>query len=322
MAMLTLLAACSVDPALPHGYAIVYGVSRYASDRVSNLNQPDNDAIEIAALLENQGYFVIGGPRVNEHATKANLRADFEEAARIADPDTRFVFYFAGHGYGEGMEPYYGTPPFSQEWADYLTSLEGGSAHSGRDRAPTFLFLHDADPFTDVPLTITESIRNDELAGFLATVASRQQVVVIDACHAGGFIGADGALDLVPSSYEGYGGGVTLFDALDAVTLYLDYAPLSLGDGRQAAVIAASGAREFSYEGDWMGFSNGVFTHYFLQTPWDADHDYDGFITVSEAFAFTSAAISSEANRWLTGNAKFLPRISGGAVDFVLFEAR
>ncbi len=314
------LAACAIDPALPQGYAIVYGVSDYAS--VSSLNQPDDDAYAIAALLEDQGYVVIGGPRVNAQATKANLLADFAVAAASAGSESRFFFYFAGHGYGQGMEAHYGTPPFSQEWADYLATLAGTEAEAGRDGAPSFLFLHDADPFDDVPLTIVESIRNDELASLLATVPSRHQIVVIDACHSGGFIGADGAHDVVPSAYRGFGGGITLSDAFDAAALYLEYAPLDLGDGRRATVIAASGAREFSYEGDFMGFRNGVFTHYFLQTPFAADRDYDGYVTVTEAYAHASAAIASEANRRLSGDAKFLPRVSGSAVDFVLFETR
>ena len=319
-AVLGALAACAVNPDLPQGYAIVYGVSEYAS--VSDLDQPDDDAFAITALLEDQGFVVIGGPRVNAQATKANLLADFAVAAASADSESRFFFYFAGHGYGQGMEPYYGTPPFSQEWADYLATLEGTEAGSGRDGAPTFLFLHEADPFSNVELTIEESITNDELASLLATVPSRHQIVVIDACHSGGFIGADGAHDAVPSSYGGSGGGITFFDALDAATLYLDYAPLALGDGRQATVLAASGAREFSYEGDFMGFKNGVFTHYFLQTPFAADRDYDGYVTVTEAYAYASAAIASEVNHRLTGDAKFLPRVSGGAMDFVLFETR
>ncbi len=319
--VLAVMSACGGRPGLVPGYAIVYGVSRYA--HISSLSQPDDDASAVASLLRRHGYTLIGdGPRLDEEATKENLVEDFRAAAALAGPDSSFFFYFAGHGYGGGMEAYYGDPPFSQEWADYLDSLEVTGAASGREGVPSFLFLHEADPFSDVPLTIRESVRSEELASLLADIRSRQQIVVIDACHSGGFIGADGSHDTVPSSYTGSGDGISPTDALNAATLYLNHGALDLGStGREASVIAASGAHEFSYEGDWAGLPNGVFTHYFLQTPAKADRNHDGYITVSEAYAYASAAIASQINHRLSGDARFLPRVSGGAVDFVLFRA-
>ncbi len=321
VAALVSASGCGGPPQLPPGYAIVYGVSEYA--HISSLGQPDGDAVAIASLLELHGYTIMGGgPRLSEEATKENLLADFAAAAAVG-PDSRFLFYFAGHGYGAGMNEHYGNPPFSQEWADYLHSLEGTQASAGRDGAPSFLFLHEADPFFDVPLTIRESIRTDELASLLTEVSSLHQIVVIDACHAGGFIGTDGSYDAVPSSYTGSGEGISGPDALNAATLYLSYGALPLGSERRpATVIAAAGAREFSYEGAGFGFPNGVFTHFFLQTPREADRDYDGYITVSEAYAYACAAIASEINHQLSGTMQFLPRLSGGAVDFVLFRAQ
>ncbi len=319
--MLAVVSACGNDPGLAPGYAIVYGVARYA--HISSLRQPDDDATAIASLLVDQGYTLIGdGPRLNEAATKDNLLADFSAAAALAEPGSSFFFYFAGHGYGAGMEAYYSDPPFSQEWADYLASLEGTGATAGREGVVSFLFLHEADPFSDVPLTIRESIRTDELASLLAGIRSRQKIVVMDACHSGGFIGSDGSYDTVPSSYSGSSEGISLTDAVNAASLYLSHGALDPGAaGQAAAVISASGAHEFSYEGDWAGLSNGVFTHYFLQAPLKADRNHDGYVTVSEAYAYAAAAIASEINHRLSGDARFLPRVSGGAVDFVLFRA-
>ena len=325
--MTALLSACGQTSALPPGYAIVYGVSQYSS--ISDLRQPHSDAEAIAALLESQGYTVIGGPRINAEANRANLEADFAAVASIAEPDSRFFFYFAGHGYGPGMERYYGDPPFSQAWADYMDSLDEEPARGG---AVSFLFLHGADPFNSVESTVAETVSTGQLAALLATVPSRFPVVVIDACHSGGFVGDDGSVDTVPSAYEGWEDGVSAADALGAVYLFItaddvrghpvDAESTGPAGQQRVLVISAAGARDFSYEGDWLGLGNGVFTHFFLQTPTAADRDLDGYVTVTEAYSWTAAAIRSQINDYFFREDKFHPRVSGGAVDFVLFRSR
>ena len=316
--------ACSVglsNDALPQGYAIIYGVSDYQS--ITDLGQPDDDALAVAELLRDQGYQIISGDaRVNAQATKDNLTADFQEVASRADEGSRFFFYFAGHGYGDGMEFSYGDPPFSPEWAEYLAS-NTHTEPDGMGVRSEFLFLHEADPFSDVELTVRESITDDELAGLLETVPSRQRVVVIDACHSGGFAGTGPAIDQAPQSYEGSGEGISFLDALSAMTLYLDYDARSRADvGEQTAVVlSAAGEQEFSYEGDWLGFDNGVFTHFFLESAHHGDQNYDGYVTVTEAYAYANARIAAIANARLSGASKFLPRVTGGPVDVVLFSS-
>ncbi|MCK4514027.1 MAG: caspase family protein, partial [Spirochaetaceae bacterium] len=105
-----LLSGCGALPAnLPQGFAIVYGVADYSE--INDLNYSDNDAMDIYDLLTSadQGFSednVI--LRTDADATKTQLEIDFEDIASQIDslPDptlTRFVFYFAGHGYGDGM---------------------------------------------------------------------------------------------------------------------------------------------------------------------------------------------------------------------------
>ncbi len=321
-ALATALAACGAPAPLPPGYAIVYGVSDYES--ISDLAQPDDDAVAIAAMLAEEGYTIVsGGPRLNEDATRANLVADFAALEATAEPDSRFVFYFAGHGFGDGMTKNYDDPPFSQEWAEHLAESTAAEP-AGAGPYPEYLFLYAADPFNDVPLTLQESISDDELADLLAEVPSRRRVVIIDACHSGGFVGSGTSVDTVPPGYEGYGEGTALVDALDAMTLYLTYDSSHASDVTEsdAIVMSAAGEQDLSYEGELWGFPNGVFTHFFLQAREAADHNYDGFVTASEAHAYASAAIAAVANDELSGEDKFVPRVSGGAVDYVLFEAR
>lgn len=317
------LVACGRTHDLPPGYAIVYGVSEYTS--ISDLGQPAADADAMAAMLEESGYTIIsGGPRTNAEATWANVQADFAAAAANAPADSRFLFYFAGHGFGDGMDYQYDTPPFSEEWAEHLASEEAGDEPAGAGSYPEFLFLHTADPFNDVPLALEESISDDELAELVRSVRSRQRVVIIDACHSGGFAGSGTTVDTVPRAYDGFEDGAQLVDALNAMTLYLDYGtddPADL-DEDDAVVIAAAGEQDFSYEGSYWGFPNGVFTHFFLQAREAADHDFDGYVSTTEAYAHAVAAIRAVANEDLVGQEKFIPRVTGGPVDYILFPAR
>lgn len=305
---------------LPPGYAIVYGVSDYSS--INDLGQPDDDAHDVAAMLADAGWTIIsGGARVNAEATMANLEADFEAAIAQAGPDSRFFFYFAGHGYGDGMESNYTEIP--EAWTTYLTT-EAGDEPTAAGPLSEVLLLHDADPYNNVELAIEESVTDDRLAELVASVPSRQRIVVIDACHSGGFIGSGTAIDTAPRSYDGQQEGGSILDTLNAMTLYLEYDAAVAQDigERSAIVISAAGEQEFSYEGDWLGYSNGVFTHFFLESRLHADRNYDGYVTATEAFSHASASIASIANERLSGENKFLPRVSGGAIDFILFPAK
>ncbi|MFW6293890.1 MAG: caspase family protein, partial [Spirochaetota bacterium] len=100
----SLLPGCGRLEELPPGYAIVYGVSDYypSGPSSNDLAYPDDDAEDISAMLASQGYTVIA--RTNASATKAQLVADFESVAAEVEAGSRFFFYFAGHGFGDGME--------------------------------------------------------------------------------------------------------------------------------------------------------------------------------------------------------------------------
>ena len=330
-----IVAGCSLygEVTMPPGFAIVYGVSDYAplslgSPDSHDLTYPDDDAEDVAALLSSQGYDVI--VRTNEDATMMQLELDFADMAdRVADAggaSTRFVFYFAGHGYGDGMESVYGTS-FPDAWEDFFASETGASEPFGRGSFTEQLLLHDAMPINsvtvaseaDVLTVLSESLSDDELSSMLNQIPSAMKMVIIDACHSGGFRGSGTATDTVPENYVGWEEGISVIDTLNAVTLYLDVETGAADvSEQQAIVITAAGEQEFSYEGPLYG--NGIFTHYLLESATEADENFDGFVTTSEAYAYAKSQITRVENDYFFGEGKFVPRVSGGGVDFILFS--
>ncbi|MFP4113735.1 MAG: caspase family protein [Spirochaetota bacterium] len=316
---------CGAFESLPTGYAVVYGVSDY--EVINDLAQPDDDAEAIAQMLQSQGYHLVSdGPRINEAATGANLEADFAELREIAEPDSRFFFYFAGHGYGDGMErEYEGNPPL-QELIEANAEQYGDSEPIGSGGMPEFIFLHHADPYGDPIGSENDIVSDDRLAKLLSTVRSEQRVVVLDSCHSGGFLGSGTSVDALPQGYAGDSGGVSAPDIVNAVTLYFDPDTESDVTERLAIVISAAGEQDLSYEGSEFGLPNGAFTHFFLQAPEHADRNRDGWVTTTEAYLHAAHGVAAAANPDLASRYgdeyQFMPRISGGAVDFVLFRAR
>lgn len=331
-----LLSSCGALSAdLPRGFAIIYGVAEYSE--IGSLNYSDDDAMDTYNLLTSadQGF----SPddvilRLDAEATKANLEADFAEIASrielLPDPAlTRFVFYFAGHGYGDGMERFYAGGPFSEApWSDYFNSPLYSSEPQGAGMYTDYFFLHEisiSGPVTveDVVAELKSSAESDDdLATHLSTIPSRQKIVVIDACHSGGFIGTGTAVDTVPAAYEGDGTGISFIDGLNAITFYAEGDTQGSADiGPETVVITAAGEQEFSYEyAGAMGIENGIFTHYFLSAATMADTNYDGYVTVSEAYGYAVRSIDALENPYLPGDWKFFPRLGASGVDFVMFK--
>jgi uncharacterized caspase-like protein len=153
-------------------------------------------------------------------------------------------------------------------------------------------------------------VSDNELMRIISRVPSRQKVVIIDACYSGGFIGDSPGVDTEGSS--------PVSSAAEAFSKY--FANIRGGDiaYTEAIVLTAAGARELSWETG--GYNHGVFTYFLLQTPRKADANNDGFVTASEAYYFAKNAVVSAWNSQHPAES-FYPHISGGAMDFVLFEA-
>ena len=285
------LSGCKLDMKYDK-YAIVYGVSDYLY--LSPLNYSDDDADAMNTLLTGQGYSVTISK--DNEATKAKLLSDIADVAASASKDDLFLFYFSGHGApaSTGPEP------------------EGG------DPFDEVIALYDSE----YPPDLTTSLSDDALVAAIQDIPCQKKVVILDSCNSGGFIGNELEADGEPSALvEGSESLAEL--AARAIRLYANFDD-STADipPWEAIVLSAAGEREFSYEYD-LPYSHGVFTYYLLKAEREADANWDGWVTVTEAFAYTQKMIYRD---WNYGygfpSAVFSPHVSGGPVDYVLFEAR
>lgn len=285
--MLLILAAlffggCSFDLNYDR-YAIVYGIADYDVDR--NLNYTDDDAIDMKALLIEQGYTVIN---TEMHAvTKAIMIADFNAAKAQAGRDDLFLFFFSGHG-GQDSQGQFSEPPPGDDADEYIVLSD----------ASTDLFIID-----------------NELGDLIASIPALKKIVIIDACNSGGFIGNKLEVDATPPDYTG-----TVDSSLgQAISLWANFSGEAYDiSPYDALVISASGEREFSWEAG-PPYNHGFFTYFLLETPKYGDDNNDGYITVTEAYYYTRSNLIS---LFSDPTMLYAPHVSGGPVDFVLFEAR
>jgi uncharacterized caspase-like protein len=286
------VSACVLD--VPYDkYAVVYGVADYGG-LLSTLNYTDDDADAMYQLLfVSQGFDVVT-LRKNSAATRAQLLTDFNDIALVAGEDDLFVFYFSGHGGPEGIGP----------------EAEGGDAED------EWICLYGSDETPDLSTTFSD----DALIAALRLIPCRKKLIILDACNSGGFIGneleADGEPPSLAEDSESAAG-----QAARAIRLYANFDGSSADiPPWEALVLAAAGERELSYESSSYG--HGVFTYYLLEAESAGDGNADGWVTVTEAYAYVREKIYTNWNRQLGPYYAYAPHVSGGPVDYVLFQAR
>lgn len=288
-AALTLLfTGCSFDLDYDR-YAIVYGIADYDNTfGASDLNFTDDDAVAMKSLLEGQGHVVINS--VLHAVTKDDMITDFNTAKAQVGKDDLFLFFFSGHG-GQDPQGQFNEPPPG-------------------DDADEFIVLSDGDAGANY------LIYDNELGDLIASIPALKKIVIIDACHSGGMIGNSLEDDATPPDYTG-----TIDSSLgQAISLWANFSgeayDISPSD---AMVISAAGESEYSWEasGD---YNHGIFTYFLLETPKYGDDNNDGYITVTEAYAYARSNIVQLL--FPPPDTQYAPHVSGGPVDFVLFEAQ
>ena len=194
--------------------------------------------------------------------------------------------------------------------SNILPAAEYSSEPAGMDRYDEWIFLYGS--INDNKIDDTKALSDDGLLSLISAVPTAKRIVILDACNSGGFIGSQTEIDLTPQNSAT--GESEEFS--DAVSKYFSGAWADEADipAAEALVIAAAGEQEDTYETSELG--HGIFTYYLLHTPFEADANNDGFVTVGECFHYASLRIEE---RW--GSSFFAPRISGGPVDLVLFES-
>lgn len=317
-----MLTSCTGTIIPPSGYALIYGVADYSPMGVSSLTVTDDDARDMADLLDSKGWDVklriddginatTPGSTYVDNSAEASLyqlETDIAELALTAAEGSRFLIYFAGHGTqyisDDGSEQL-----FSDDYQEGLI-FYGTSTLTLQSTTDGYLAWHSS--WEDIVLT------DDYLGTLMTQLPEGMRMAVIDACNSGGFLGTSAAID----PYQGdYIDGDTIFPLL---TPFVNYLLLPFGDdadvlAEEALVLAAAGEAEESLEDSYLG--NGIFTHYFLQSPSLGDANGDGWVTLGEAADYTREMITEDPDEWIPESQAYLPRLSGSAVDYILFEA-
>ena len=102
----------AAQPVIPHSYALVVGIARYAHlPAKAQLQFADRDAEDIyTTLISAQGgNFPAENVHklINEEASLANLRHELEQwLPSVTTPEDRVLVYFAGHGFIAGGKAY------------------------------------------------------------------------------------------------------------------------------------------------------------------------------------------------------------------------
>lgn len=299
LALVTALFSCSQQPTITvPGYALVIGVQNYPN--ASHLQYTLDDATAMAQLLPSPRWSTTVD--LDANATRGAIVADLTDLAARAEPDSTVVLYFSGHGDltndgSTGLIAPYDT--------DFLRNSDGSIIFSG------------LNPLVDERTVITAP----QFASILSHFATKNIIVVLDCCFAGNFVSPGSSIDASPQNYENMQAYSGFSTALAKFSDLLSANAVASGS-MAPIVISASGASESSYDGT-INMKHGVFTYFFLQAATHADTNGDGLVTTTEAFAYTKNAIvawgASLTLPNLDGFLPFLPHISGGTRDLVLF---
>jgi WD40 repeat protein len=160
------------EPFAPRLYAIVCGISQYADPRkIKTLRFAAKDARDMALALAAGSKELFGTDKTEIHlltgegktnkdataATKANLKAAFEDVAKKARPQDVLVVYLAGHGTTLGL----GTSVYCYPTQDADNTDFGTAAAAGK--------------------MVTDS----ELAEWTKAIPAQKQVLILDTCASG-----------------------------------------------------------------------------------------------------------------------------------------
>jgi hypothetical protein len=320
------LAGCQLEATSSHNVALLYGIttydSEYAVGNSPNLTWPAADVTSLAPLLRSSsgGNFQTVISRTDEAATRTQLITDIQSAAASLDANSEFLLYYSGHG-TEG-------------------TYAGRGSHS---------FIVPYGAYSGSGVTAANLVSEDDLRGWLSALPTKKIVVILDSCNSGGFL-ASGNGNTVPQDTAAYyqalwqaflsGKAPSSWtelsswysDAVSGNTSFVSAwtSALAAGSGfasNQAQVLTAAGALESSYDDNASG--HGAFTNYLLKSQTSGDADGNSYVTVSEAYRYTFDQLQDRWNgiwgavaeaSFATGSALFLPHLSSGPVDFVLFK--
>jgi hypothetical protein len=324
-ATVLLAAGCSAGTITAPRYVLSYGIGDYGYTGPVDEDHPDPlllkcpavDAQSLSELLESRGYSPIDGtPRTDGGATKDTIRADIQGLSSV-ESDAIVVIFFSGHGtyIPEGvMEPYRGA---------YLVPYDAVEKSTG------YVTYATADKL----------ISPAELNSWISQAGTRNVILIINSCYSGGFVDPGTSIDVAPQNYGPYDGGTTpasgILSAIGSIGELVSMNARESGSPGPM-VISACGTKESTYENYSLYYAgHGIFPFYVLEAASKGDANSDGFVTVTEAYKYAVHRIKVDwnilASLYYPPEADpnqdnilvyldFMPHISGGARDLVLFS--
>ncbi len=300
-----LLSGCTQSIETPDNrYALVIGVEDYPAD-TSDLSYSVDDADAMATRLASKGWTVT--KLVDAAATNADIRAAI--AGLSDDSGATILVYYSGHG----SEDDNGTPCIIP--------------YDGLVDAGYKFWNTDSETWEEVARYTTESQANwitpATMTSWLGDVSAKNRMLILDSCYSGGFSLSDASVDTSPADYSWLNGDTSdtslIAAALSNFSSLVANNLSSYGD-KEVLTIAAAGSEEESMESSAYG--NGVFTYYLLEAADEGDSDGDRYVTASEAYVYAKKMLKANWNsisQIKFGDEDFLPHISGGTGDIVLY---
>jgi uncharacterized caspase-like protein len=292
--------SCALPSAPSDRHAIVIGIAAYQN--VNQLTYPPADAAAMKTLLTNTGWSV-DSSLIDGAATKAAIKTAIANLAKASGVSSTVLVYYSGHG----------------------TTISGEAYIAPVDTAAS--------------LNTASLISTDELHAWLKALPSSNRLLILDSCDSGGFADSGTSMDSAPPNYGStapYNGLAPLDQGFDAglIPTALNNAGALLSRAFTIRAdpgiltIAAAGAEEQSY--DDSQHLHGAFTYYLLAAGSDAAADTDGnkLVTAVEAYTYATNMIKTNWNATWGSTVDggmymdFLPRISGGSGDIVLYDKR
>jgi len=312
------LQGCALPGAPTDRYAIVIGVANYTYLPGDPCLYTDNDAVSMAETLTKTHWLV-----------QPELISPYQDTGATYDYKTSAT--------GSYISPT--KSAIEKAFGDLATSLKAQgrvastilvyfSGHGYQDPASLIGYLCPSD--TTVALDVSSMITIQELDSWINQVPATNRMAILDSCYSGYFVAPGQSVDAAPPAYlpaDGQTVDGSLSTALaNASTLFAQ--AISNESDPSILTIAAAGARESSYGDSSFIVSpstdpHGVFTWFLLQADQNAETNGDKLVTATEAFAYARSQVLAQwdgnsNNTWLT----FLPHISGGSGDIVLYDNR
>jgi uncharacterized caspase-like protein len=280
-----LFPSCAYFVESPESRALVVGIDdyQYYDTNTGDLKYCVADSEAIGNLLADAGYDTRRLASVNSssYVRKTDVMNAISAAASDAPSGGYDSFVFYYAGHG-------------YSWTGYLAMSDttGSTAATGTYITPA------------------------ELLAAVAAVPAKVRAVILDSCYSGNFVDDDPTVSPYPDNYTGTkeSGYPFSFALVEKAA-----AAFSSGSDGDLIVLSAAGAGEPSQESGL--YDHGIFTAGLLEAAEEGDENGDGLVTLTEAYDHAADFIQTKWNVLYSGSsAVYLPRLSGNALDVVLFK--